>query len=290
MSSDTIIKMFDSPTAFLEWASHAPLRWNQQNCESRRVDSERTAWTGTRNYDEAYDLAKLGWRDGLKLLTPQSRLADVALEAKPAAGRQKRHDIAGFYPNPARAAAGEIFSMVQPLRPKVNADGNLVKMRYDIGRASHVSTESIITMGAALCSYINMLETSGYVVQLDAFFEMEPSYGSGGPDVSFRFPLKKPGYNLAMADIVFWLAHPSALRRIEFSAMERLETERWYVHGYGRPACVTPVPADTLYLRIDDFGGDIGRCLETIRRKHLAVLTPGSRLAPQLQTYGFASK
>jgi hypothetical protein len=72
--------------------------------------------------------------------------------------------------------------------------------------------------------------------------------------------------------------------------MERLDIEQWYVHGYGRPACVTPVPADTLYLRIDDFGGDIGRCLETIRRKHLAVLTPGSRLAPQLQTYGFASK
>lgn len=280
MSANIIIKAFDSPLSFLDWASHAPLLWSSENCESRRIGN--ASWAGTRTYDEADALARYGWPEGLKLLVNKIHLADAALEPKPGVGRIKKHSMAGYYPNPARAAAGEIFSMVQPLRPKTDPGGNLVKIRYDIGRRADVGSSAIITMGAALCSYINMLEESRYVVQLDAYSETRPSMGDGGPDLSFRFPLKKAGCHLSSADLVFWLAHPAALRRIVFSARERLDIERWYRHGYGRPAIVTQPPADTLYLRIDDAGGDVKDCLQNIRRKHKALLRPDANLAKRL--------
>ena len=278
MSAEIIIKAFDSPLAFLDWASTAPAQWSSRNCESRKVGN--ADWAGTNTYQEAEALARYGWSDGLKLLVEKIHLADAALEPKPGIGRTKKHSVAGYYPNPARAAAGEMLSMVQPLRPKADPGGNLVKIRYDISRARSVDTSTIMNMGAALASYINMLEESRYVVHLEAYSETKPL--SSGSALSFRFPLKKAGYSLSAADLVFWLAHPAALRRIEFSAMERLDIEKWYAHGYGRAACVTPPPADTLYLRIDDAGHDVKTCLENIRRKHGALLMPDAPLKARL--------
>lgn len=279
MSENIIIKNFNGPLDFLEWATHAPVLWTRCESESRRRGNNH--WAGTGTYEEAYHLAKYGWPDGLNLLTEKVRLADVALEPKPGMGREKKYSVAGYYPNPARAAAGEIFSMVQPLRPKSDAGGKLVKICYDIGRSCCVEASKIMTMGGALASYINMLEESRYVVQLDAFIDASPSCGHGGPDLSFRFPLKKAGFNLSAADMVFWLAHPAALRRIGLSAEERLDIERWYGNGYGSPRRANP-PADTLYLRIDDAGGDAKECLKNIRRKHKALLRPASSLAQRL--------
>jgi hypothetical protein len=278
MSAEIIIKAFDSPLNFLDWASNAPAQWSSGNCESRKVGN--ADWAGTRTYQEAEALARYGWPDGLKLLVEKIHLADAALEPKPGVGRAKKHSVAGYYPNPARAAAGEMLSMVQPLRPKVDPGGNLVKIRYDICRARSVDTSTIMNMGAALVSYINMLEESRYVVHLEAYSETKPS--SQGSALSFRFPLKKAGCSLFAADLVFWLAHPAALRRIEFSAMERLDIEKWYAPGYGKATCVTPPPADTLYLRIDDAGRDVKTCLENIRRKHGALLMPNAPLKARL--------
>lgn len=287
MAEITIIKEFDSPLDFLEWASNAPVLWKNTDLASRATGLGKSEWTGTRNYEEAYALAKFGWKDGLKMLTEKVELANAALAAKIAPRKQeKRYDVAGYYPNPPRAAAGEIFSMVQPLRPKAADYGNFVKIRYDIGRVHTVDTSTIINMGAALCSYINALEKSGRVVHLEAYHEFNPTYGPGAP-LSFRFPLKKAGYNLSMADIIFWIVHPSALRRISFAAMEKLDIQYLYEGGYGKPACITSPPSDTLYLRIDDAGDNIKSCLENIRQKHIEILQPESVLKAQLEMLKF---
>lgn len=283
MSTDIIIKLFDSPLSFLDWASNAPALWSAGNCVSRAQGN--AGWAGTGTYQEAENLARYGWPEGLNRLVQKIQLADAALEPKPGTARTKKYSVVGYYPNVPRAAAGEIFNMVQPVRPKADPGGDLVRIRYDISRNANIGSSTIMTMGAALTSYINMLEESRYVVQLDAY--SETTSRNGGPDLSFRFPLKKAGYNLSAADMVFWLAHPAALRRIEFSAMERLDIERWYAEGYGQAACVTRPPADTLYLRIEDAGRDVKACLNNIRTKHQRVLQPNAKLHARLQQLNF---
>lgn len=273
--AETIIKLFDTPYDFLQWATNAPCMWKGDL--SSRKERNRD-WAGTATYEEAYQLAAYGWPEGLKLLSDKIELVEkiVTPEARP----KIRYDVAGYYPNPARAAAGEIFNMAMPVRPE-NRTQEIIKIRYSIARAARVDSDQIIAFGAALCSYINMLEKQGSYVELEAVAEFKPN--DGGPDLSFQFPLKKAGNNLSAASIVFWLAHPAALRRICFSAFERLNVERFYQETYGYPRTTTEVPKGTLYLTINDAGRTFAEGIESIRKKHMSILDKSSPLLSQLR-------
>ncbi len=280
MSRPVIIKKFNSATDFLRWASNAPCLWGEKSCASRWTNKDKTnqsSWTGTKNYQEAYDLALYGWEDGLKLLKKEMALAENIV---PIARQRKSHyDVAGHYPNPARAAAGEIFNMVSPTKSEI-LHKPIVKIKTNFSAASSVEPERVMQWGAAICSYINMLEENGFSVQLDSVSESSPSdyrNDEDAPDISFQFPLKNAGEPLSLISTVFWWAHPSALRRIEFSATERLDIEKWYEDDYGRPANVSETPDDTLYLTIDDSGATIETSLKNIRKKHAGLMQGNSQ-------------
>jgi hypothetical protein len=269
--SELIVKEFDSSLDFLEWASNAPCLWKYYS-DSRKISSNQTEWTGTKNYEEAYELAKYGWPQGLQMLSEQVKIAERM--QPPATVRRRRHDIAGHYPNPARAAAGEIFSMVQ--RGRVFSPKPIIRIRYNYSALGGVNPDTIMKFGAALCSYINRLEIAGHPVELEATNESRPSdraYESEAPKgLCFRFPLKKAGQPLSLSNVVFWWAHPSAQRRITFSARERIDIERWYGDGYGRTDNVLPIEPGVLNLSINDAGKSIEQNLETILKKHSAVV------------------
>lgn len=283
MPEDIIIKRFNSPRDYVEWASNAPCLWKGK-LESRNAEKD-PEWAGTRTYEEAYKLALYGWPEGINLLTKKLELAEQIVP--PTTIPKVRYDVAGFYPHPGRAAAGEIFNMASPVRPDTRTK-QAIKMRFDIARCRNVDSDTIITFGAAVCSYINALEISGWPVELTAVAENTPSCcGRRGPSLSFQFPLKKAGFNLSLGTIVFWLAHPAAYRRIEFSAKERLDVEQWYSGLYGCPLVVTEVNPNILHFNIDDARGSLERDLDTIRRKHLSLLGEASPLTRQVSAFNF---
>ncbi len=261
--ADIIIKQFDSPGEFLEWATNAPCLW-RGDLASREVSSNKTEWTGTRNYEAAYDLAKYGWPEGLKMLAEKVEIAQQVLP--PIVIHRRRHDVAGHYPSPARAAAGEIFSMVH--KGETIKQKPIARIRHNFVFNGNQSTQKVMNWGAALCSYIEHLQQAGHPVELMAIIEAS----SSGPSVSFQFPLKKAGQHLSMASMVFWWAHPSVVRRIYLSACERLDIERWYSSGYGRAARVTNPESDVLNLAFEDAGDTIEQNLKTIHDKHMTVI------------------
>ena len=67
-----IIKKFRSPNDFLEWATTAESPWTGELSSRRERDS---SWAGTANYDEAYKLARYGWKEGLDQLSAQVKVA-----------------------------------------------------------------------------------------------------------------------------------------------------------------------------------------------------------------------
>lgn len=255
-----IIKKFDTPLDFLEWATSAPCVWR-----GRLASKEGTySFTGTHSYEEAYNLAKFGWPEGVKMLKKEVEIAENILtpDKKP----RKRFDVYGYRASPERAAAGEAFNMIR--KGKTIKKRPIIKIRTNMTFNASTSREHVMRWGAAICSYVNMLERQGQSVELTNVYESE----SNGPSVSFQFKLKAAEEKLSLASIVFWWAHPSSLRRIEFAADEKLDIEEWFGQGYGRHKNVTPVDDDTLFLSINDAGYSMEENLEIIRKKHEKLL------------------
>jgi len=263
MARPTIVKKFNSAGEFLEWASNAPCQWDRSLAS--RVEGKKE-WTGVYDYDEAYRLAKFGWDDGLKRLSKQVKAARALIA--PVTKRIRKYDVAGHFPNPARAAAGEPFAMVHAGREFKQKP--IVKIAVNFGYNAGVESERIMKWGAALCSYVDALEQNGFSVEISNNSQTRDSGGSHS--LMFEFLLKSAGNKLSMASMVFWIAHPAALRRVEFSAMERLDIERYYGDGYGKAVNDLRHAPEELELFIDDSSNDLGRDLETIRRKHLEVM------------------
>ncbi|MGH1456884.1 MAG: DUF7192 family protein [Alphaproteobacteria bacterium] len=256
-----IIKTFKSPAEYLEWATKAPCQW--KGVLSSRSEGGRD-WAGTDTYDEAYNLAKYGWVDGLKVLKQRVEIAmELGVQVPNAI---KRYDIAGGYPDPVRAAAGDVFCMVS--KGKDFKHKPVVKIRVDSSFSAEVDVDRVMKWGGAICSYVNQLEMMGFSTQLDWF---EESF-QNETKVSFGFPLKRAGEQLSLLDAVFWLAHPSSVRRISFSAMERLDVEADFSYGYGRPSVVTKPEKDVLHLTINDARDSVERNLERICDKHQKIL------------------
>lgn len=277
-----IIKKFNSASAYLEWATNAPCLWKSEP-ESREEGNK--SWAGTASYDEAYKLAKYGWRDGIKKLSREFEIAKKILP--PVTRERKRYDLEGFVPNPGRAASGEMFSMLQP-NNKIKHKP-VINIRNNFSYTWDKSSDEIIRWGASVCSYIDALEQSGVSVQLEAAFESRPSCGGGGgPALSFQFPLKRADQQLSIASLVFWWAHPSALRRIGFSAKERLDVEQYYRGGYGRPKNVTTskIP-NTLHLDFLGERGSIEENIKSIREKHMDLIKGQPKLAATVPEFNF---
>jgi hypothetical protein len=260
-----IIKIFPSALAFLEWASNAPCAWTVE-LGSREEGSESTEWTGTASYEEAYQLARYGWKDGAQELTRQvaTLLPGSALYTS-----RTRLDIAGFYPDVGRAVTGEMFSMVTPYWPDRD-EKRVVWLRYNMSVVSRVDPRAIMTYGAALLSYIQELELKRFPVRLDVCEESAATRGKN-MRVSFQFTLKQPGERLSSASLAFWLGHPSALRRIALSALERLPVQGAFFPGYGRPIDFTESSPGVVRLCATHASGDRDIDLAQIRERHEAA-------------------
>ena len=222
----------DSIAQLLYWAEKAPQVWEREPT-SREENSHRTNWTGTETFEEALSLARNGWPEGRELM-------EKVLEAyRPKAYQRPipktSWDVAGATPDVPRYVAGAPDAMIPP--DDMHAEQKpIVRLVVHITYAAVVSPQAIINWGAAMVSHIHKMEEAGLQVEVTGVWYSTPSEraASGGPHVAIRFPLKAADQQLNLDRLAFWLAHPSSLRRIEFSCMERMDVERWYHCGYGR--------------------------------------------------------
>jgi len=259
-----ILLDFKNAKDYLRWIEDKKVRWRKTELASKKNDY---SFSGTHSFDEAWQMARYGWPKGLKMLQDSVQVArdERQLNARP----KHTFDVAGFRPNPGRAAAGDAFAMVR--RGRRFDDSPIIKITTDMTYSGETPRDRVMKWGAAICSYINALEIQGYSVELDHLFEVESS--SGGPPVSVRLNLKQPGQPLAMSSIVFWWAHPSSLRRIFFATMERLDVEKYYSHGYGIPSRVRERENGELYLNVEQSSySNFQTNLGVIQSRHRAMM------------------
>jgi len=199
--------------------------WPEMSCDSIRVGNED--FYGTPNRGAAFEIARLGWAEGRKLISK----AWAQMPKSSARVNVMEWDVAGAYPDPARAAAGAPDCMVN--------GGNLIECPTQVIRVVvSVSTPCTTPLneyanrGAAILSAIEAAELCGYPVEV----EVEETSHTMGQGFSCSIVLKHAGHPADLDSLAFFLIHPSSLRRVFFALLET-ERERITMQiGYGRPA------------------------------------------------------
>lgn len=189
----------------------------QGELKSTIINASRTEWTQTRDLPEAMNLAAVGWAAGAH------RIANMTADMPAARARGRaasyRYDVAGELPDVARYMSGAPDYM----RRKVNSGGNkrqkIVTVAVNPSMSGNVDAERRVNQGAAIVALVDSLESAGYRVQV-VLDRVQTAETSGL--VRMACELKAASEPVDVERLAFWIAHPSALRRVFFAAAERL--------------------------------------------------------------------
>lgn len=240
------------------------------------------AWfTGTESFTEAMRLAESGWTDGRESLNAAIAKANgidkAELDPAPA------YDVVGYYPDVPLYCAGDPFNMVchepEPVKPVIRIAAT--------AKASQSTRASVyLNYGAALVSYIELLEKAGYRVELNLI--MQTTDGAYSYRAMVR--VKDADESLEIDRLAFALMHRSTQRRLWFSLLEQeAELINYLGHSYGYSTC--PKAADPFlhgcYL-IDGISND-SPIKHEMRELGSAVLCIGKIVEHVLESLNFAN-
>lgn len=269
MTKQHRIKSFSTVTELLKACSAEPTFTLRRTSHS----AERASWLGSKSYEEAENLASCGWDKGLKEIT--ERLASIPKECE---GRVVMKDIAGSHPDVARFVAG----MPDCMNRRVVSDAARKPCLDIVVNASYsgaTDVNDIINYGSAIASHIDELENSGYSISLAVAYTSETCRTQIAQGCMLQ--VKKHGEPLDLGKLVFFVAHPSAYRRIGFAYWETTCTNDELASSYGH--CLESFPES---LRGDLFFGDVHPSCRTVKKAMDYVRKIINAQMPELFTGG----
>lgn len=219
MSQLVIREDFDSWDSWIDRASDTSrTAWGKGEDAFGTVHkASNVAWFGTATFPEAVDLSRYGWPAGRTMMADAIRVVMPARDAAPV----WRHDVAGAFPDVARAAAGDPMSMLSPVRSARSARP-VVRINYGRATLSDVPSKAIINRGAALLGIIDALEADGYSVELRLVFKSnEDSSGYSATAYHSAVTVKRAGDPLDLDRAAFALVNPAVLRRLAFAMRQQ---------------------------------------------------------------------
>lgn len=215
------IKTYSSPADYLSYLKSAPIfpDWGHS------VDSDNSdPWCGG-SMSQAYQYAEHGWKEGLALLQ-----SDIEVNKRQGRGKGRANDVTGDFPIVARAIAGLPDSMsrrvISEASRKPIVDIYISPMMTSTGNA-----DKFIKLGAAMVDFIDAVEMSGYSVCLTVSMITQ----NGAHKCGSIFPIKRAGEVMSLEDIVYYIAHPTFLRRLSFKDFAAKLPLAELGYGKGRP-------------------------------------------------------
>jgi hypothetical protein len=221
---------------------------------SRATDTK--GWTGARDWHTARNLAVHGWPDGLAQVAEAKKLVKIptALHAPQIVPRFSEE---GDEVSVDRYLANEPDHWLDfPVQPTPQR-GRICRVILSACASASFAPEQLIRRGAVAAALIDALESAGVRCEVSTIATMsveEPAEdgqarGFGVPQsenyiASDAIILKRPEDPLDLERLVFWLAHPSALRRMFFRSLEDRDpgTFAYFRSNYGKPADLPPPP------------------------------------------------
>lgn len=253
-----IIESFHNMTALVDRATNrtqsaANKAFHQgKEGESRDV-SYNNKRSGTPTFEAATALATAGWPEGRAKMAALMDRAKAATQTRPE--RTATYDVAGAYPMPAFAAAGEPACMVDFRDDQARRQTPVVGILYNIGASGGIPPETIMARGAAILAEVDALEAAGLRCEITLCAYVTDQHEKGKPhSQSHRTDcrVKEADQPMDIDRLAFALAHPSMLRRLVFALREAHEFGKAIGDGYGystdappaeRNGCDVYVPA-----------------------------------------------
>lgn len=199
--------------------------WPAMSCHSIHVGDDD--FYGTPSRDAAFEIARLGWAEGRKLVSK----ARAQMPKASARVNVMEWDVAGAYPDPARAAAGAPDCMVNN-GDLVECPTQVIRVVVSVSTPCTTPLNEFVNRGAAILSAIEAAELCGYPVEV----EVEETSHTMGQGFSCSIVLKHAGHPADLDSLAFFLIHPSSLRRVLFALLETEHERITMQRGYGRPA------------------------------------------------------
>lgn len=198
-------------------------------------------WAGSRDTASAIETARFGWDRGRELLSESLDASNIAMMQ----GRYKAEglDVAGAYPFVPNAVGGDPLCMVSRGLEMARTKP-LFRIMVSVSYSAGVSTATIINRGAAILSWVDKLESMGYMCELMAVCGTKASgYCPPGSlaNLICAFPIKQAGATVSIDRTAFMLAHPAMLRRLIFACYEKEgDLAEGWSSGYGMPNDALP--------------------------------------------------
>lgn len=193
------LKYIESAPEHRSWSQISPARHNQRDHD----------WDLGVGFQGAIDMARQGWQAGVDKL--QKIYKPVIPQG---VARTRAYSVAGHSPCIGRFLSGAPDCM----NTRIFSDTNkkpVIDITICPVAGSGVSGDNMLLFGAAIAEIIINLEASGYAINIDAAMIIDASMTDviSGSFIS----LKKSNYPLDMSRLIYFMAHPSFLRRLGFA-------------------------------------------------------------------------
>jgi len=190
-------------------------------------------WAGTETFEQAIELAKKGWADGLKDIKAMSE-AIWKVVGQEIQKTTFVYDVAGCQPDIDRYLCGEPENMIQFVHEKEQqGKGKIVKIFVNNVASCGVSTEAMFGRGAAVVALVDALENLGFSCEVATADALGREWRGDEKVLQYNVMLKRAGQPLELDRLAFALAQPCWLRRLVFSAMEQEPPEIRSMFGVG---------------------------------------------------------
>lgn len=218
------------PTAFFGFSSLAAMLRYIENIPDEIANDQRDmrqngrgatsfAFSGTHDLEEAIDIARNGWPEGVE----HTEEIINRISVPHAKRRTRTNGVAGGAVNVGRMLSGNPLHMVRRVRLEGKRNTTIF---VDFGSASRLSKDTLIIRAIAVAAMVDVTENAGYSCEVVAVNCLRNAH-------QITVTLKSAGENLNLNDLIFGLGHPSFLRRLSFVVVcSAIETRRnWANQG-----------------------------------------------------------
>lgn len=215
MHKPTTIIRFDSLGEFLDKICNSPINSNKKSSTRVEVwegDDIENIWEGSRTFEEAVTIARIGWE---RKASELQRLSAPIVEKITSLVERSdiNYDVEGTQVDIARFVDGEPECWQYWTQTYHESTGTKhLRIVFNCMISAGITNDVIIAKGAAIASLIEALEFAGHRVQLDVAI--------GYKNFEAYVTVKKHDQPLDMPRIAFALASPAMARRFMFRLLE----------------------------------------------------------------------
>lgn len=187
--------------------------------QSRAVEHSSKPWAGTATFDDALPLAREGWAEPIEDIEGIAGRLEESIRDCMVDSFELHHSPAGFAVDMGAYLTGSPLCMLQAIPAQISRAGRVVRVGVNMTASAHVSPDTILRRGAAVCALVHLIERTQNRVEI--WGESCQINRTRKGIWSGAVCIKPAGESMDLGLLAFALAHPASLRRILFGAMER---------------------------------------------------------------------